>query len=346
MTLTEKVEKERMRLQKLALGALHSSVAHDAADHAANHFLAMCYADMREIDLALLYEQRALTLNPGSGDSWEALALLFSAKKWNLSALQATEAGLRRCPDHTGLLLTQAELELAAGVPSQALRTCLTATTRWREKSEATTAVPVIEDDKHSVVSFRSTVANPADAVIRASLQTDQQQQQQPGNVPSLPTDLCLAIAKAFAALKQWEDARNVLVDQLLVSDNGDKKSVASILNMQGQIAMMQQQTSSPEDSAMAQFEKALSVDPAHVESLMAVAALSRSAGQMVIEEAHVLSVLSIAPLCHGAWVAMGTILRERGSIELATECFLTAARLEETSPVRPFAAIPRSIPL
>lgn len=322
---TAKLSSERLSHQKCALNALHSAVACDPRDYLAYHYLALQYADLHEVDIALHLEKKALALNPGHAASWNAAALLFSAKKLNTAALTAAAAGLRHCPGDVPLCMTQAALEIECGNAPKALETCLTAT------------------ESHSIQQYIST----AEAAVKeqhstpSSTQQQQQQQQKDGNCECLPIEVCLTLSKAFGALKRWDDARLLLENQLRASVvKSDARATAEVLAAQG--AALLQQRQGAEAEAVLMFDKALSVDPGHLESLISVATIGHSACNQVVEEMHILSALSLYPFSHSAWYAMGNLLQKKGLVDEATECLVIAARLEDTSPILPFTTLER----
>ena len=164
----------------------------------------------------------------------------------------------------------------------------------------------------------------------------------------SLPIEVCLTLSKAFTALKRWDDARLLLESQLRASVvRGDARATAEILAAQGAGMLQQQQQrrgagAGAEAEAVLMFDKALSVDPAHLESLISVATIGHSACNEVVEEMHILSALSLYPFSHSAWYAMGSLLQKKGRPAEATECLVVAARLEDTAPILPFTSLAR----
>ena len=348
--LTAKLGSERLGHQKTALKALHLAVACDPADFLACHYLALQYADIHEVDIALFFEQRALALNPGFADSWNATALLFSAKKLNATALTAADAGLRHCPGDVALCMTKAALEIAAGDSAKALETCLGATEAHAahiEVKRAEDAVRITPPTASSTVtagssssssSSSSSVAVGAGTTVAGGGHGEEE----------LPIEVCLTLSKAFLSLRKWDEARCLLENQLRVSVcRGDSKATAKVLYAQGTALLQQQQQQSQDPTAaaaeaMLMFDKALSVDPTHLESLIGVATIGHSSCNEVVEEMHILSALSLYPFSHSGWYAMGSLLQKKGMQAEATECLVVAARLEDTSPVIPFTTLPR----
>lgn len=314
---------ERLSHQKCALGSLHRAVACDPNDYLAYHYLALQYADLHEVDIALHLERKALALNPGHADSWNAAALLFSAKKLNATALTAASAGLRHCPGDVPLCMTLAALEIAEGNSPKALETCLVAA------------------ESHCIHQF----VHRAEAAVQTQQETAQPSLTGSGSdassCESLPIEICLALSKAFGALKRWDDARLLLENQLRTSVvRGDARATAEVLAAQGSALLKQRQGA--ETEAMLMFDKALSVDPGHLESLINVATIGHSACNGVVEEMHILSALSLYPFSHSVWYAIGNLMQEKGLVAEATECLVVAARLEDTSPILPFTTLVR----
>jgi tetratricopeptide (TPR) repeat protein len=94
LALKENIYEKRLAYQKIALSSLHKAVTHLRNSPDAFHTLAMQYADINEIDAAILFEEKALLLDPYRSVFWNALALMFSAKQWIIPSFHVIEAGL------------------------------------------------------------------------------------------------------------------------------------------------------------------------------------------------------------------------------------------------------------
>eukprot|EP00727_Mastigamoeba_balamuthi_P006096 m51a1_g2105 putative tetratricopeptide repeat protein (950) ;mRNA; r:1608767-1612655 len=357
----EKIQQERAQWQTAALRHLHAALVADPADHSVNHFLALQYADMRELDLGLYYAHTALDLNPASGDSWNLLSLLLSARQWDDAARHAIETGLSHCPGHIGLLTTKAKLELKLNDPISSLRTGLCeerSVKSFRNVTLPQDAICEIRSEGRPSMDVRSdfdrrslSVASLTADVGIPRMSTVQDPSVDP-NAVMLPPELCCTLSEAFAVLGQYEDARAVLSDQLVALSAGEsairagdrqRDLLPGLLRARGNIEAMERGTPASEE-ALILYERALSVDPDHMETLLDVAAFHNARGERLMEESSLLSILRSYPYSHHAWLGMGTMLKDKRQASEAAQCFMTAVRLEATSPVVPFSCIPRTV--
>lgn len=53
---------------------------------------------------------------------------------------------------------------------------------------------------------------------------------------------------------------------------------------------------------------------------------------------------VKVEPTSAALWAALGSVLQALGEPDTAAQCHMTAAELEATTPVIPFAAIPKII--
>lgn len=343
MALAATLNSERKHWQAAALAHLQRALADDPRSALAAHYLALQFAELREIDTALLFERRALALDPHAPEAWNTLALLCSAKQWTRPAIAAVDAGLRCAPRSPALLLTRASLKLDVGAASDSLDACVAAARHARDVSVRLARGP----------------ASPSSSSSSAA-------------AVELPAEICLTLSRAFAMLGQWEDAKAALVGQLESAAERDKHALAALLAASANLLVRAGAPAAAEE-AQSFVDRALAVCPTSVDALLTSAQLAAAAHHPVLEEASIASVLSSYPLSHTvccitppifgflslplsrilafvhvcfahlqAWKAMGLILHKNGMNDYAEECLLVAARLEATNPVRPFALCSR----
>lgn len=268
MALGATLDSERKHWEAEAFEHLQRALEDDPRSALAAHFLALQFAELREIDTALLCARRALALDPHAPEAWNTLALLCSAKQWTRPAAAAVAAGLRCAPHSPALRLTQAALRLDVGAASDSLEACAAAAHRARD------------------VSVR---------LARGGA---------PGAV-QLPAEICLTLSRAFAMLGQWEDAKAALVGQLETSADRDKHALAALLAASANLLLHRRTAAVPgadtdaSEEAQSFVDRALAVCPTSIDALLTSAQLAAAAHHPVLEEASIASVLASYPLSH-----------------------------------------------
>lgn len=264
MALAATLNSERKHWQAAAFEHLQRALEDDPRSALAAHYLALQFAELREIDTALLFERRALELDPHAPEAWNTLALLCSAKQWTRPAIAAVAAGLRCAPHSPALLLTQASLKLDVGAASDSLDACVAAARHARDVS----------------VRLARSSAAAAPAV-------------------QLPAEICLTLSRAFAMLGQWEDAKAALVGQLETSAERDKHALAALLAASANLLVRPGAPAAAAEEAQSFVDRALAVCPTSIDALLTSAQLAAAAHHPVLEEASIASVLSSYPLSH-----------------------------------------------
>lgn len=89
---------------------------------------------------------------------------------------------------------------------------------------------------------------------------------------------------------------------------------------------------------ALREYNNALTVDPAHVPSLVATAVVLRRSGDRSpqIVRSFLMEALRLDKMSASAWYNLGLLYKEKGvgSALEAAECFEAASVLEETAPI------------
>lgn len=96
-------------------------------------------------------------------------------------------------------------------------------------------------------------------------------------------------------------------------------------------------------EAALAEYESALVRDSNHKFSLMRIGLLQhRQHKQHMLARSYLQSAVRVDPNFHEAWYHLGVVMREMGELEEASDCFMTALKLEKTCPICPFESLLR----
>ena len=91
-------------------------------------------------------------------------------------------------------------------------------------------------------------------------------------------------------------------------------------------------------------FQNAISINPKHAKALQQLGHTYYQLGNQISAEKYLKDSLNIDSTQHETWAYMGLVLDAMGEHERASECHLVSLQLEETSPILPFAMIPRAV--
>lgn len=115
-----------------ALQSLHRAHALDKTDPSITRHLALVYAEIREIPVAIRYAQLAIQQNPTDADTLHLMSLILSSQREYAKAIQICNAILDNQPTAFAVLLTIANLELEYLGPESALDTYSRMLQTWR----------------------------------------------------------------------------------------------------------------------------------------------------------------------------------------------------------------------
>ncbi|GAM21994.1 hypothetical protein SAMD00019534_051690 [Acytostelium subglobosum LB1] len=356
---------EKQANQDLARENLKRAHQLDPSDYRISYHLALIYAYIREVKLGLKYIQESLSINPDEPASWNLLALLLSSNKAYELAYRACKHALTLSPTNVELLLTKAKLEIALDDGAQALITYKSAMSHLSNH----TLTSVEDWDETDSVPRNRTSGGPSSIVsfdIRSGA-TDQKSHRgsevlssegqddatSPGakemlrvratshttadRETSRRVQLWLAIGEAFTQQRMFEDAAACLSQaDSICRDNPD------VYYQQGFMLEIQDLR----QDALANYQKALTIDPSHTNSAIRTAVNHFVAGgDLLLAENNLTTILrSYDPTSHYAWFQLGIVLKAKGDIERASECFKLAIELDKTSPLIPYETISRHI--
>ncbi|EGG24464.1 hypothetical protein DFA_06614 [Cavenderia fasciculata] len=148
---------------------------------------------------------------------------------------------------------------------------------------------------------------------------------------------LWLALSEAFSQQSMFDDAASCLVQADQLSPNH-----AEVYYQQGVLLDLQ----GISQEAASAYRKALAIDPGHTNSAIRVAVNHYIVDKdLLLSENNLTTVLrSYDPTSHHAWFQLGVVLKAKGEIERASECFKRAIELDKTSPLIPYESISRHL--
>jgi tetratricopeptide repeat protein 7 len=90
------------------------------------------------------------------------------------------------------------------------------------------------------------------------------------------------------------------------------------------------------EKEALMAFSVSLSIHPDYVPSIVSTASTLRKLGgeSMYVARSFTRSALRVCPTSHDAWLNLGFVCQNEGSVSEAADCFQTAFELMESAPV------------
>ncbi|KAL8622969.1 hypothetical protein ACOMHN_027090 [Nucella lapillus] len=89
-------------------------------------------------------------------------------------------------------------------------------------------------------------------------------------------------------------------------------------------------------------YENAIAINPGHTKSLHHLGVVLHQLGDDKLAEKILRDAINADPTSHASWFTLGTVLQALGQSSASSDCHLTAASLEGSSPIVPFTVIPR----
>lgn len=297
---------DRATRQAKALQALESAARSTSMrDLSILYRLSLENAEQRKLDAAHYYAKMLLKLEGGSNlKGWLLMARILSAQKRNEDAETILNAAL----DQTGkwdqgeLLRTKAKLQLVQGQLKGAVETY----------THLLAALQVQSKTFSSGKRFYKGSASPG---------------------RSLELEVWHDLAFIYIDLSQWHDAEICLSKSEAISSYSASRYHAT--------GVLYEKRGLYKEAIKA-FRSALSIDPAHVPSLISTAVVlgQLSDQSNAVIRSFLMAALRFDRMNSSAWYNLGLLYKSDGtqSAKLeAAECFEAAASLEETAPVEPF---------
>eukprot|EP01113_Clastostelium_recurvatum_P034207 TRINITY_DN4611_c0_g1_i2.p1 TRINITY_DN4611_c0_g1~~TRINITY_DN4611_c0_g1_i2.p1 ORF type:complete len:910 (-),score=285.90 TRINITY_DN4611_c0_g1_i2:18-2747(-) len=289
---------EREEYQELALVTLRKAHALAPSDHHASFHLALLYADIRDIPLAIQYCKVSLAQDREFVLGWILLALLTSSNKLHRLALQICQHGLEHSPNHPPLLCIKAKLELALEEPLQALNTYKsifsqfshqqktappdpeTAESVWRGRMHSgPSSIHSMEagsETSRSILSGKSRAASVAPALNDADLHPEDGIMGMKGSALSMQVthqkvQMWLDTAEAFTLAGLFQDAIQCLQEAKALDPTSPDVFYREGFLLERQDLMA---------DAFQLYQKALSIDCRHLPSIIRTAVFYQRANK------------------------------------------------------------------
>lgn len=309
-------------------------------------YLALQYAESRELVNAKEQIQRALSLNAGHTSCLHLLALIYSAEKQYMEALQICDFALQKHPENFGILECKIKLEVITSGTNQAFKTCRHALKQWQKVfSEESTGLmgAIMQDgvslsDLHLTGFQRDDPFNVGTSVTpdfasdagssHFSINTTQTMPSQPN---LLQARIWCTIAEVFLLAKKMADAISCVREAQYLAPY-----LPSVFVCYGRILARENNY----DQALEQFRSALVLQPISPTALTQIGRILHLSGRSVEAEKYLREATSIDRLHHEAWYWLGQVFSTQQLHELSSDCFKTSLDLEQTTPVQPFSAV------
>ncbi|KFM58237.1 Tetratricopeptide repeat protein 7B, partial [Stegodyphus mimosarum] len=349
----------RRDLRKKAFESFSKAASIDPNDHLPEFFLALHYAQARQLSEAVLHAKMALHLRAEHIHSLHLLVLLLSAQKQYSEALQLIEAALEEYPDNFNLLCTKAHLEEHCIGPEVALLTSKQMLQLWKTVYESKSTADIasngltrVASDSRSIFQIYSSEfsdvdsGSPAGNTSTAAARVEQalsevassisgfQPKPGPQYVWLLQLHIWLLIVDLYLRLGQLKEAEASINEA-----NALFPLSHQLMVMKGRIHECRQEY----NEAKLCFQNAVSVNPFHVKALQHLSMVHHTLGNSRLAEKLLRDAVTIDPMSHQSWFNMGKVLQDMGDYVTSSECISTAIELEATCPILPFSNIPRT---
>ncbi|KAK2168370.1 hypothetical protein LSH36_17g03081 [Paralvinella palmiformis] len=353
----------RQKYQKKALTMFMRAVSQDSNDYLAYFHLALQQALLCQVSDAMKSVRRALHLQADNIYSLHLLALLLSAQKQHLEALNLMSATLTEYPDNFNLLFSKCKLEEVVHGPEQALLICKQMMTLWKCLFE-----PTVEFDNHRITGLMDQIMS-ADHHKLIQLQLNEMNERDSGSVRaesiaaskvehtlsevassfgsivhpkhgsqqtwSLLTQIWLRLGELYLKMEKTESAHACIQEASSIFPVSYTVSYmrGRLLEQRGEMI-----------EAKKCYENAIAVNPAHVNSLQHLGTVLHDMGNSRQAEKILRDAVNVDPGSSKSWYSLGQVLEALGEFEAAADCLMTSVELETSSSVVPFTVVPKPL--
>ncbi|XP_015922937.1 tetratricopeptide repeat protein 7B isoform X2 [Parasteatoda tepidariorum] len=342
----------RHKLRKKAFESFSKASSIDPNDHLPEFYMALNYAQARQLSEAVFHAKTALHLKSEHVHSLHLLILLLSAQKQHSEALQLIEAALEEYPENFNLLCTKAHLEEHCLGAEVALLTSKQMLQLWKKVYETKLTSETEGGDSRSLFHIYSSEfsdvdsGSPAGNCSTAAAKVEQalsevessisgfQPKPGPQYVWLLQLHIWLLVIELYLRLGQLKEAEASISEASALYPLSHQLMV-----MKGRVHECRQEF----HEAKLCFQNAVAVNPFHVKALQHLSMVHHSIGNSRLAEKLLRDAVTIDPMSHQSWFNMGKVLQDMGDFVTSTECFETAIELEATCPILPFSNIPRT---
>ena len=311
-------------------------------------YLALQYAESRELQKGKEQIQCSLALNAGHTSCLHLLALIYSAEKQYMEALQICDFALQKQPENFAILECKIKLEVITAGTNQAFKTCRHALKLWQKmfSEESTGLMGAIMQDSISLSDLHlsgfqreghdpfniGTSASPDLASDAGSSHFSINTTQTAPNQPNLlQARIWCTIAEVFLLAKKTADAISCIREAQYLAPY-----LPSVFICHGRILASEKNY----DQALGQFRSALVLQPINPTALTQIGRILHLLGRSGEAEKYLREATSIDRLHHEAWYWLGQVFSAQDLHDLSSDCFKTSLDLERTTPVQPFSAV------
>ncbi|XP_043551558.1 tetratricopeptide repeat protein 7A-like isoform X1 [Chiloscyllium plagiosum] len=359
----------RDKLHKKALKALRRAHSLDSEDHRIALYLSLQLAFNRQISEAIEQLQVALKLRNDDMHSLHLLALLFSAQKHYQRALEVINMAVSEYPENFSLFFTKVKLEAVHTGPEEALETCRNMLNLW----QTTHTAQFSDCDKESSMTekqstVRSSLVEGAATekrnTVHLSFPDFHEADAGSLRVPSIAASrMELAMSEISAqstAVKHAPKQLTIILEQiwlqaaeLFLELQRTKEAsfciqeAASLFSMSHDVIFMRGRLEEMRGNlrgAKHFYDEALVINPRSAKIMEQLGRALHKMGRNSLGETFLRDAVQAQATSHKAWNSLGEVLQDQGKNEDAAEYFLTALELEASSPIVPFAVIPREL--
>ncbi|XP_022670235.1 tetratricopeptide repeat protein 7B-like isoform X3 [Varroa destructor] len=369
--------KEQQRI--MAFKALVQARQVDPDYPQAEYLMSLHYANLHQIDAAMVCAKRALCLAPDFFPGVQLLIVLLTAQKKHEEALELVQLTLEEYPNNLNLLYLKVYLEDYLEGPQKALHTAGEMLKQWKvlyenylKVKQATQAnglaPPAIGTSSQlGIVPVAHAHSGRASVVGSGQWGGGPWHERDGDGDGSLMTRLDRSLSETLARLTPC--GRRVHVDELTLlqmqmhvwlltarlyikmahfPEAEQSISEASnviplsphVLLVRGLLHEARGEWLSARDA----LEGSLAVRPHSVTALQHLGLVYHQLGSHQLAEATLQSAALIEPMSPTTWFYLGRILQESGTPFEASECLETAVQLELCAPVLEFSKLPRTL--
>jgi len=311
------------------------------------YHLTLRLACVGEIKKSMRYAHKALNCGGEIAvDSSHLLCLLLTAQKRMEEALSVAELTLFDHPDNLNLLITKVVLEGAVHGGQKALITCKEVLLPLLEKysSPGETPAPYLPysdqwnsgkfqvtqwSDRistHTTASFSgSVVGTMAAESVAESIDSCVGQDQSNWGYQA---EVWFTIAEVFLGEDMIPDTQKC-VDEI--------KMLFPLSHLVSYMQGLIKEKEGVSAEAEQQYINAITINPQHIPSLIALGRLQMESGKTLLAEHYLTEATKQSPNEYAAWHHLGCLYQKSGEHSKASEYFLTALRFEGASPIRPY---------
>ena len=309
-------------------------------------YLALQYAESRELLNGREQIQRSLGLNAGHTSCLHLLALIYSAEKQYVEALQICDFALQKQPENFGILECKIKLEVITLGTNQAFKTCRHALKQWQKvfSEESTGLMGAIMQDGVSLSDLQLTGFQRDDPFnIRGSVTPDlasdtgsshfsiNTANTAPNHPNLLQARIWCTVAEVFVLANKTADAISCIREAQYLAPY-----LPSVFICYGRVLASEKNY----EHALEQFRSALVLQPINPAALTQIGRILHLSGRSIEAEKYLREATSIDRLNHEAWYWLGQVFTAQQLHELSADCFKTSLDLERTTPVQPFSAV------